>query len=116
MPREPVPLHTIFVDESGDIGLSDRAKKRPYFVLGFVYCRDPGQLRKRLKRLLKKLHLTGKYPETTSGIEILSSLYRADSERVYGLRTEFEIPNTTANGKVEGYCVDIQTLRLYLLL
>ncbi len=54
---------TIFVDESGDPGLSPASKKlRPYFTFGFVYCEDPQGLRKRLRRLLKKLHLRHKYP------------------------------------------------------
>jgi len=54
---------TIFVDESGDPGLSAGSKRiRPFFAFGFVYCSDPQGLRKRLRRLLKKLHLKNKYP------------------------------------------------------
>lgn len=54
---------TIFVDESGDPGLSTASKRiRPFFTFGFVYCSDSQNLRKRLRRLLKKLHLKSKYP------------------------------------------------------
>lgn len=51
----------IFVDESGDPGLSNKSKR--YFVFGFVYCEDPSELRKRLRRLLKKFHQKNKYPK-----------------------------------------------------
>ena len=56
--------NVIFVDESGDIGLSSASQiaKKPYFTFGFVYCKDPQQLRKRLKRLLKRMHVKGRYP------------------------------------------------------
>lgn len=54
----------IFVDESGDLGLarSEVIASRPYYILGFVFVRDPAQLRKRLRRYLKKIHLKGWYP------------------------------------------------------
>jgi hypothetical protein len=52
----------VFVDESGDPGLTPEAiSKGRYFVIGFVYCRSPGLMRKKLKRLLKRLH-PKKYP------------------------------------------------------
>jgi len=61
---------TIFVDESGDPGLSAASKRiRPYFTFGFVYCENPQGLRKRLRRLLKKLHLKHKYPRHLSEIK-----------------------------------------------
>jgi len=45
----------IFVDESGNPGLSSPSVELyPYYVIGFVYCKDPSQLRSSLKRLLKK--------------------------------------------------------------
>jgi len=57
------PSEIIFVDESGDPGLSGRSKRsRPYFVVAFVYCAEPSPLRKHLRRLLKRLHLRRKYP------------------------------------------------------
>jgi hypothetical protein len=54
----------IFVDESGDLGLAKRdvIAARPYYVLGFVFVRDAAQLRKRLRRYLKKVHLKEWYP------------------------------------------------------
>jgi len=59
----PTIKETIFVDEAGDPGLSPASKKlHQYFTIGFVYCEDPEQLRKKLRRLLKRLHLRGKYP------------------------------------------------------
>jgi len=52
----------IFVDESGDPGLTEESiSKGRYFVLGFVYCKSPSQTRKKLRRLLKRLH-PKKYP------------------------------------------------------
>ena len=54
----------IFVDESGDPGLSRSSKIRsPYFAYGFVFCRDPTLLRKNLRRLLRRLHRRDKYPK-----------------------------------------------------
>ena len=53
----------VYVDESGDPGLDTlHLQKRPYFVFGYVYVRDPTELNKRLKRLLKRLHLKDRYP------------------------------------------------------
>ncbi len=56
-----MPRERIFVDESGDPGLSQTSRRR-YFVFGFVYCQDPTKLRKKLKRYLKRLHQRRKYP------------------------------------------------------
>ncbi len=53
----------IYVDESGDPGLNPlHLQKKPYFVFGYVYVRDPVDLNKRLKRLLKRLHRKDRYP------------------------------------------------------
>lgn len=53
----------IFVDESGNPGLSSSSLELyPYYAIGFVYCKDPSQLRSRLKRLLKKEHERKRYP------------------------------------------------------
>lgn len=53
----------IYVDESGILGLSQSAiSNHPIFSYGFVYCRDPNTLRKRLRRLLRRLHLRNRYP------------------------------------------------------
>jgi len=53
----------IFADESGDLGLSEVSmEKHPYYTIGFVHCNNPSQLRKSLKRLLKKLHERKRYP------------------------------------------------------
>ena len=57
-----LPKGCIFIDESGDPGLSKRSRSE-YFVFGFVYCEDPSMLQKKLKRYLKRLHQRGKYPE-----------------------------------------------------
>lgn len=57
----------IFVDEAGDLGLTIKSKR--YFVLGFVYCKDPSELRKRLRRYLKKLHQKNKYPPHLSELK-----------------------------------------------
>lgn len=58
------PSETIFADEAGDLGLSyqPQIQRKPYYVVGFVYSRNPGDLRKHLRRLLKRLHISNKYP------------------------------------------------------
>jgi hypothetical protein len=54
----------VFVDESGDPGLTSQAglAKAPYFVFGFVFCRDASELRRRLRRFLKRAHVRKRYP------------------------------------------------------
>ncbi|VVB65027.1 Uncharacterised protein [uncultured archaeon] len=53
----------IFVDESGNPGLlGSSVELHPYYAIGFVYCRDPSQLRTGLKRLLKREHERKRYP------------------------------------------------------
>ncbi|MEM2097989.1 MAG: DUF3800 domain-containing protein [Methanothrix sp.] len=53
----------IFADESGDLGLSEASiGEHPYYTVGFVHCTNPSHLRKDLKRLLKKVHDSKKYP------------------------------------------------------
>lgn len=82
---------TIFVDESGDPGLSTASKRiSPYFTFGFVYCKDPQGLRKRLRRLLKKLHLRGKYPRHLAELkfylpdtDLIQQGYSKDNIRKY---------------------------------
>ena len=55
---------TIFVDESGTAVLNkpEHIKKHPFFIMGFVVCREPYWLREGMKRLLIKLHKRKKYP------------------------------------------------------
>jgi hypothetical protein len=56
-------MQVIFVDESGDIGLSAASiAHQPFTTTGYVYCDDPQILRKKMKRLLKRVHQKGKYP------------------------------------------------------
>jgi len=53
----------VYVDESSDCGLSIASRnKRPYFSFGYVYCRDPATLRKRLQRQLRRQHRRNRYP------------------------------------------------------
>jgi len=60
----------IFVDESGDPGLSKGSiQRQAYVTIGFVYCKNPQLLRKKLKRLLKRLHQRGKYPPHLSELK-----------------------------------------------
>jgi len=64
MVRLPVPIESIFADEAGDLGLKSPShiQSKPYYVVGFVYCKDPRELRKRLRRILKRLHVQNIYP------------------------------------------------------
>jgi hypothetical protein len=53
----------IFIDESGDPGLSKEAIEcTQYYTVGYIYCREPSLLRTSLKRLLKKEHERNRYP------------------------------------------------------
>lgn len=53
----------IFIDESGDCGLSQASKnRRPYFSLGYVYCKNSAFLRKKLRRQLRRQHRRNRYP------------------------------------------------------
>ena len=55
--------NTIYVDESGDLGLSyPHVQRKPYFVFGYVYTSDSSKLEKSLRRLLKRLHDRNRYP------------------------------------------------------
>jgi hypothetical protein len=62
---------TIFIDESGDPGLTSMATvaAKPYFVYGFVYCQDPHEMAKRLRRLLKRMRLRKRYPPHLSELK-----------------------------------------------
>ncbi len=59
----------IFVDESGDPGLNLQRSRCRYFTIGFVYTPSPGILRKKLRRVLKRAHLRGKYPPQTGELK-----------------------------------------------
>jgi hypothetical protein len=69
----------IFADESGNPGLNKKSIiDSPFFVIGFVYCKNPTQLRKRLKRLLKKMHDQKKYPPKLNELKF----YLPDSDLI----------------------------------
>ena len=59
----------IFVDESGDPGLNLQRSRCRYFTIGFVYTPSPGILRKKLRRILKRAHLRGRYPPQTGELK-----------------------------------------------
>jgi len=59
----------IFVDESGDPGLNLHRSRCRYFTIGFVYAPSPGILRKKLRRILKRAHLRGRYPPQTGELK-----------------------------------------------
>lgn len=54
---------TVYVDESGNAVLNkpEHIKKFPFFVIGFVVCQEPQLLRKKMRRLMIKLHKRRKY-------------------------------------------------------
>jgi hypothetical protein len=54
-------LAYLFVDESGEIGLSPLSRR--YFIFGFVYCEDPLPLQYNLNGYLKRLHQIDAYPK-----------------------------------------------------
>ncbi len=87
--------NVIFIDESGDIGLRSKPwiQKKPYYVFGFVYCKDPSQLRKRLKRLLKRMHQRGKYPSRLGELKF----YLPHTELIQGGYTITDINNYNAH-------------------
>ena len=49
----------MYVDESGDLGFSDKATK--FFVIGYLACDSSLGIRLEMKRLLKRLHRKGAY-------------------------------------------------------
>jgi hypothetical protein len=60
----------IFIDESGNPGLSSvSVESSPYYAIGFVYCKDPSQLRTGLRRLLKRVHERKWYPPTLAELK-----------------------------------------------
>ena len=59
----------IFVDESGDFGLTSRSKR--FATVGFVYSKNPSLLRKKLRRLLKRYHFKNKYPRHLSELKFM---------------------------------------------
>ena len=64
------------MDESGSVSLSkpEHVKKYPFFVLGFVFCKNPEQMRKGMARLLIRLCKRKRYHLKT--VELNFSLYR----------------------------------------
>ena len=55
-------VETIYVDESGTQGLSNyEIENRPFFVMGFVFFRDPRKFKLDIQRFLKRLHRNKKY-------------------------------------------------------
>ena len=65
------------MDESGSVSLNkpEHAKKYPFFVLGFVFCKNREQIRKGMARLLIRLYKRKKYHLKT--VELKFNLYRA---------------------------------------
>ena len=63
------------MDESGSVSLSkpDHIKKYLFFVLGFVFCKNPEQMRKGMARLLVRLHKRKRYHLKT--VELKFNLY-----------------------------------------
>jgi hypothetical protein len=60
----------IFVDESGNPDLSaDSVARYPYYIVGYIYCNNPSQLRSDLKKLLIKAHKKKKYPAALSELK-----------------------------------------------
>lgn len=59
----------IFVDESGDFGLTSRSKR--FATIGFIYSKNPSNLRKKLRRLLKRLHMKNRYPRHLAELKFM---------------------------------------------
>ena len=82
------------MDESGSVSLSkpEHVKKYSFFVLGFVFCKNPEQMRKGMARLLIRLHKRKRYRLKT--VELKFNLYRALEIRDGGkLMPASEIPD-----------------------
>ena len=82
------------MDESGSVSLSkpEHAKKYPFFVLGFVFCKNPEQMRKGMARLLIRLYKRKRYHLKT--VELKFNLYRTLEIRDGGkLMPASEIPD-----------------------
>ena len=63
------------MDESGSVSLNkpEHVKKYPFFVLGFVFCKNPEQMRKGMARLLIRLCKRKRYHLKT--VELKFNLY-----------------------------------------
>jgi hypothetical protein len=59
--RRASNTNSIFADESGDPGL-EITSKLSYYVIGFVFCREPFKLQLELRRYLRYLHYKKRYP------------------------------------------------------
>ena len=60
----------IFIDESGDPGLSQEAiESTQYYTVGYIYCQEPSVLRSGLRRLLKKVRNRKRYPPTLNELK-----------------------------------------------
>jgi hypothetical protein len=82
---EKVDGEVIFVDESGNPDLSATSKRLyPYYSIGFVYCKNPSQLRTDLKRMLKRIHERDRYPPDITELKFylpMSELVRLGYEK-----------------------------------
>jgi|GEM_PF-2566224 len=83
---DKVDGEVIFVDESGNPDLSTKSKSLyPYYSIGFVYCKNPSQLRADLKRILKKAHERDRYPPDITELKFylpMSELVQLGYEKV----------------------------------
>ncbi|MEJ5327926.1 MAG: DUF3800 domain-containing protein [Candidatus Bathyarchaeia archaeon] len=57
----------VFVDESGNLGFSEKATK--YFIVAYLECEKPERLRIELRRLLKRLHQKKQYPPSRNELK-----------------------------------------------
>lgn len=82
---EMIDGEVIFVDESGNPDLSPKSKSLyPYYSIGFVYCKNPSQLRTDLKRILKRSHERDRYPPDITELKFylpMSELFRLGYEK-----------------------------------
>ena len=64
------------MDESGSVSSNkpEHVEKYPFFVLGFVFCKNPEQMRKSMARLLIRLYKRKRYHLKT--VELEFNLYR----------------------------------------
>lgn len=94
---------SIFVDEAGDLGLTNASKR--FFTFGFLYCKNPSQLRKRIRRYLKKVRLKNKYPRHLSELKF-SLPYSELIQQGYTVN-QLDNDYSIHSPKIRSHCLDL---------
>lgn len=93
----------IFIDESGSIKIRE---KKGYFVISFLFCKNPESLRSAMNRQLMRMHVYNKYPEKLKELKFYPR--RENLHKLGYIKSEID--------KFENQLPDIRTQTLNLIL